>query len=293
MNKSVQADLVSFLKHLTAAFKPIAKAEGITLSFTSVQPRTIAFFQPLNLVVDIGAILTKIIELTPERETIVVSILPNDTKTCYVSIINSGINLSLQVEVTRACKSHVAVSPTATGTQYQIEIELVKPYPASRETQLPDQAVYPPDEYDDIRKRLRSHFTRSADLLELLAQSNPRDAAFLRKVNNLIIANLQNPKLDTHFLSECMSMSRTQLFRRLKPIIKESAGDYIRTLRLQKAKELLESTDLRINEVAYQTGFETASHFTRAFTQRFGINPSSFLKKEKQQRDNKMQQTGT
>ncbi|NJN42917.1 MAG: helix-turn-helix transcriptional regulator [Flammeovirgaceae bacterium] len=75
-------------------------------------------------------------------------------------------------------------------------------------------------------------------------------------------------------------MSRTQLFRRLKPIIRQSPGSYIRTLKLQKAKELFETTDLRISEVAYQTGFETASHFTKVFTKQYGVKPSLFCRKK-------------
>lgn len=44
--------------------------------------------------------------------------------------------------------------------------------------------------------------------------------------------------------------------------------------RLQHAKELLETADLRVNEVALKTGFETASNFTKIFTKQFGMKPS-------------------
>ena len=70
-------------------------------------------------------------------------------------------------------------------------------------------------------------------------------------------------------------MSRTQLFRKLKPIIRQSASGYIRSLRLQKAKEMLETTEYRISEVAYMTGFETPSNFTKVFVKTFGMKPSA------------------
>ena len=101
-----------------------------------------------------------------------------------------------------------------------------------------------------------------------------RNAAFLAKVNELILKNLDNPQFDANHLAEAMNMSRTQLFRRLKPVIKKSTAAYIRIIRLKKAKELLETTDLRVGEVAFKTGFETASHFSKVFNSQYGFNPS-------------------
>ena len=116
--------------------------------------------------------------------------------------------------------------------------------------------------------------------MEALSRSNPLEAAFLKKVNELIVSNMETHQFDTNHLSEIMNLSRTQLFRRLKPIVQQSPGSYIRMIKLQKAKELFETTDLRISEVAYKTGFETASHFTKVFTKQYGVKPSLFCKKK-------------
>ena len=50
--------------------------------------------------------------------------------------------------------------------------------------------------------------------------------------------------------------------------------EIIMTLKLQKAKELLLTTDLNVSQVAYDTGFKNLSHFSRVFTKEFGYNPS-------------------
>jgi transcriptional regulator GlxA family with amidase domain len=47
-------------------------------------------------------------------------------------------------------------------------------------------------------------------------------------------------------------------------------------MRLQRAKELLETTDLTVSEIAFKTGFQTASHFTKIFQKQYGILPSVF-----------------
>jgi transcriptional regulator GlxA family with amidase domain len=76
-----------------------------------------------------------------------------------------------------------------------------------------------------------------------------------------------------------MNMSRTQLFRRLKPLIQQPPAKYIKSIRLQKAKELLETTDITVGDAAFKTGFQTQSHFTKAFVDSFGFRPSAIKRK--------------
>lgn len=282
MNHTVRADLNHFLKNLLQALKPIAKAEDIELSFMPSGKYVLGVFQAALLASDMTHIICKLIEFVPEQEKIKVSLETDGKQKCRVIIQNTGINLYRNNEITHPCKLAVAVHSLAPKTtQYEIEIQL---YQKEIVNELPVDRVngpnYIPDYYAEIRKRLRSHFTKSDNLVETLSKSNPREAAFLKKVNELIEANIESNQFDANHLSELMNMSRTQLFRRLKPIIRQSPGSYIRMIKLQKAKQLFESTDLRISEVAYRTGFETASHFTKVFTKQYGVKPSLFCRKK-------------
>ena len=101
----------------------------------------------------------------------------------------------------------------------------------------------------------------------------------MQKINALIKANLEKDNFDTNALCKAMSLSRTQLFRRLKSLIKEAPANHIKTMRLQKAKELLETTDCTISEITFKTGFQTISHFTKIFKKRYGIVPSVYRQK--------------
>jgi len=284
MNHPVRVELNHFIKHLVLALKPIAKAEDIALSFTpSVKP-TIAILQAAILTSDFTHIICKIVEFIPEQEKVIISIEDSGEQKCKVIIRNSGINLARNNEVTHPCKLPVTVKTSSSkATQYEIEIDLFEEEITSEHTS--DEHVngqkFIPDYYAEIRKRLRSHFTKADNLVEVLSRHNPREATFLKKVNEVISSNIENRQFDANHLSEIMNMSRTQLFRRLKPIIRQSPGSYIRTIKLQKAKELFETTDLRISEVAYKTGFETASHFTKVFTKQYGVKPSLFCRKKK------------
>lgn len=281
MNQSVRTDLNHFVKSLLQALKPIAKAEDIELTFQPNEKPIVAIFHAPALAGDIVQIICKMVELTPEQEKISVTIANGQLKG-IIRIQNTGINLSRNGEITGACKLPVKVTAGENTTTCELEIDLQDETLKQDLTQ--EERIngpnYIPDYYAEIRKRLRSHFTKSDNLVEALLRSNPREAAFLKRVNELIVSNMQNSQFDANYLSEAMNMSRTQLFRRLKPIIRQSPGSYIRTVKLQKAKELFETTDLRISEVAYQTGFETASHFTKVFTKQYGVKPSLFCRKK-------------
>lgn len=174
--------------------------------------------------------------------------------------------------------------PTAEpGTCFQTDFPVIERRSAQEQEIVLDRGPAPPHFYAEIRKRLSIHFSKAEQLVANLAISNPREAAFLRKVNALILQNIGNPRMDANFISDAMHMSRTQLFRRLKPIIRQSPGNYIKALKLQKAKELFQTTDLRINEVAFKTGFESPSHFTKSFVRHFGVKPSLFCRNKMQQ----------
>jgi len=138
-----------------------------------------------------------------------------------------------------------------------------------------------PDFYNEIRKRLRSHFSNADTLVAQLSVMYPKEAAFLQKINAVIVSNMDNVFFDTSVLSREMNMSRTALFRRLKPLIRQPPATYIKSIRLHKAKELLETTDISVGDAAFKTGFQTQSHFSKAFAESFGFLPSSIRRRNK------------
>ena len=73
-------------------------------------------------------------------------------------------------------------------------------------------------------------------------------------------------------------LSRPQLHRKLKAITNLSATDFIRHMRLQKAKELLKQNAGTIAEIAERVGFVNHSYFAKSFKEQFGILPSEVHK---------------
>lgn len=106
--------------------------------------------------------------------------------------------------------------------------------------------------------------------------TEPQADAFQQQLDLLILENLQDSGLNVVRLSELMNMDRTSLYRKCQKSTEMSPVAYIRQSRMQVAARLLQQADMSVSEVAYATGFESISYFSRVFRQEFGTPPSSF-----------------
>ena len=71
-----------------------------------------------------------------------------------------------------------------------------------------------------------------------------------------------------------MTMSQPQLHRKLTALTGKNATQFIRSIRLAKANELLLATEKSVSEVAYEVGFSDPKYFSRVFSDEFGVPPS-------------------
>ena len=118
-----------------------------------------------------------------------------------------------------------------------------------------------------------THFTGR----QSLGQSHlTKEREFLAGIDQIIHQHLDDAAFSIEDLCTELSMSRAQLHRKLKALTDLSTSHYIRSYRLQKAREMLMSRDLNISEVAFEVGFKDPSYFTRVFVEEFGLTPSAF-----------------
>jgi AraC-like DNA-binding protein len=106
---------------------------------------------------------------------------------------------------------------------------------------------------------------------------NP-EAKFLQKVITIIHQDIMAHDLGSTKLAQELNLSESQLYRKLKAITGKSTAVFIRSIRLQKGKELILTTDRTISEVSYDVGFNDPSWFSRTFKQEFGIPPSDLIR---------------
>ncbi|WP_461117682.1 hybrid sensor histidine kinase/response regulator transcription factor [Spirosoma jeollabukense] len=99
---------------------------------------------------------------------------------------------------------------------------------------------------------------------------------FLLRLRSNVLPHLDNPALDIEMICTMMGTSRNSLHRKMTALTGLSMNRYLRTLRLQKAKELLLLPDLNITQVADAVGFQDPSYFGRVFAEEFGLSPSQY-----------------
>jgi transcriptional regulator GlxA family with amidase domain len=96
----------------------------------------------------------------------------------------------------------------------------------------------------------------------------------MQRVHQILKTNLSDEEFSITELCNTLGMSRSQLYRKFSALTNNSVHRFIQKMRLVKAKELLLTTKLHVNEVAYDSGFKNPSHFSRLYSQEFGISPS-------------------
>ncbi|HEY4967346.1 MAG TPA: helix-turn-helix domain-containing protein [Puia sp.] len=287
MDASVETDIVVMLRHLVMSLKVFAKTHEVNLLFQSKRGKIVLSYDPEEIVHVIVTLICRAVIYTPPNQTISLACSLTEEaerKILKINISITGINLFWISQVTQDIKQSITVQSTPDGgTRYSLEWPFMKTMSSAMETNRNPGNYHQnlPSFYSEIRKQLQSHFTKSDKLLAALVSRHPKDAVFLQKVNFLILTNIDKDGFNANHLSTALGMSRTQLYRTLHPIIRQAPGIYIRTMRIQKAKELMETTDMRIGEVAFNTGFQTPSHFTRVFIKHYGVRPSVFRRNTK------------
>ncbi len=127
------------------------------------------------------------------------------------------------------------------------------------------------------KQEKRMHdFSHSASLdVRNIADSAP-DEKFLKEIISLIEKNITDSDYTTDSLAADMAMSRMSLYRKMKALTGQTPSDFIRTVRLKAAAELLKSGQRNVSEVCYLTGFATPQNFTKHFKDMFGVVPSQY-----------------
>ena len=116
----------------------------------------------------------------------------------------------------------------------------------------------------------------------LASTSAARDSDFSAQLLEAIQKLYNDPELDVYQLADALGMNRAMLNEKIQEGFGLSIAQFIRTYRLNVAKEMLSNgtnTDMTVSEIAYEVGFNDPKYFTRCFAKEFGATPSEMQKK--------------
>ena len=206
--------------------------------------------------------------------------LPDVVITDWMMPGMSGVNLCKQIRK-NAKTSHIPVVILTSKSSQESQIEgmqsgaddfISKPFHA-------DILELRVAKLLEAKERLRKSWQDSV-LNQDLQQAFVFEDEFLSKATQVVIEHLEEADFDVEHLEQAMDMSKMQLYRKLKMLTSLAGNEFIRSIRLQQARLLLEKGSLNVSEVAYQVGFNDPAYFTRAFKKQYGHSPKTFISKK-------------
>ncbi|SHM13918.1 Two component regulator propeller [Flavobacterium flevense] len=135
------------------------------------------------------------------------------------------------------------------------------------------------------RDELRQRFNREINLQPKEVTVTSTDEIFLQQAIEIVEKHMMNTDFSVEMLVKEMRHSRSNLYLKFKEITGLSSSEFIRNIRLKRAVQLFEQSDLSVKEIMYMTGFNTASYFAKCFKKQFGVIPSEYVRQNDRKED--------
>ncbi|MGA9291851.1 MAG: two-component regulator propeller domain-containing protein [Ignavibacteriaceae bacterium] len=136
----------------------------------------------------------------------------------------------------------------------------------------------------NIRKKLQQKiskieinaFGKKENISDKPVKLRSIDEKFLNKIQKIVNDHISEEDFSIEELGNEIGMSRSQVLRKIKALTGKSPSLYVRSIRLMKAKKMIENGDGNISEIAYSVGFSSPVYFSKCFKEEFGYSPKNF-----------------
>jgi AraC-like DNA-binding protein len=107
-----------------------------------------------------------------------------------------------------------------------------------------------------------------------------RDETFLQQIVAIVEEKMTDVDFNIDTVAETVAMGRTTFYRKFKGLTGLAPVEFVREMRLKRAKQLLDAGAGNISEIAYSVGFNNAKYFSTCFKAKYAITPTDYLKKQ-------------
>jgi signal transduction histidine kinase/ligand-binding sensor domain-containing protein/DNA-binding response OmpR family regulator len=126
------------------------------------------------------------------------------------------------------------------------------------------------------REKFHKAFPRQLDVKASELKITPLDEKFISQAIQCVEKNIAHADFSVEDLSHELGISRAHFYKKILALTGKSPLEFIRTIRLQQAAQLLEKSQLTVAEVAYQVGFNNPKYFARYFKDQYNVLPSAY-----------------
>jgi AraC-like DNA-binding protein len=156
-----------------------------------------------------------------------------------------------------------------TGLEHRADDYLVKPFDG-------DELKLIVRNHIEQRQKMRERFSREITLEPKQISVSSLDEKFLQKVMALIEAHMEDESFSIEDFSHEAGYSRMQFYRKLKALAGLGPSQFVRTIRLKRAAQMLSQKSDNVTQIAYSVGFRSLAYFNKCFKEQFGVTPGQF-----------------
>jgi DNA-binding response OmpR family regulator len=135
----------------------------------------------------------------------------------------------------------------------------------------------------DSRERLREHFRKKVICEPSDVTLTSVDEQFLKRAVEIVEENISDPQFNVPKLIAELGTSRSALYRKLRALVDQSANEFIRSIRLKRAAQLLVQNQLTVSEISYRVGFNDPQYFSKSFKKEFNMTPTNYAYSNKKE----------
>lgn len=135
-------------------------------------------------------------------------------------------------------------------------------------------------ERQQLQKVLEKKISVETSAIEIVSA----DDKLIQDAIKIVEENLEDTELSVEMLSKELGMSRANLYKRMVALTGRSPVEFIRKIRLQRAAQYLEKSQLTVAEIAYKVGFNSTKYFTKYFKREFNTLPSMYAAEQKKEK---------
>jgi len=127
------------------------------------------------------------------------------------------------------------------------------------------------------QEHMRKTYQKQVDVTPTEVAVDSPDELFIKKVLVLIDSNISNPNFSVEELSHEVFVSRYTLYKKILAMTGKTPNELVRSMRLKRAVQLLETGHLTISQICHKVGFKSQKYFVKTFKSEYNTIPSKYL----------------